>query len=168
MVETWITIKDHPLYSVSNLGMIKNNKTEKVLKPYTVGGKNNQYAVVDLYPIKHVKVHRIVALHFIPNPEEKREVNHKDGDHFNNKVDNLEWVTGSENCFHAYRVLHRKKYIGDENVHSKKVVRVEDGMVFVSLRESARSVGLKGHTSISNALRGKIKTAGGYHWKYVE
>lgn len=168
MKEEWKKIEGFPNYSISNLGRVRNDKTEYVLKPYIVGGKNNQYLAVDLRTKKNVKVHRLVAMHFIPNPGNKREVNHIDGKHFNNKISNLEWVTGSENCFHAYRVIGRKKFFGSENHYSKKVIRVEDGKIFGSFVEAAKACGLKSHTSISQAIKGSRKTAGGYHWKIAE
>lgn len=167
MNEIWKTISGHEDYSASSLGRIRNDKKGLILKPYIVGKVGNQYAVVDLNTSKHKKVHRIVALTFIPNPENKREVNHIDGDHFNNAVSNLEWVSGSENCKHAYRVLGRKRFFGSENATSKKIIRIEDGRLYGSVIEAAHDVGLKSHTPISKALKTQSLTAGGYHWKYA-
>lgn len=60
-------------------------------------------------------LHRIVAMAFIPNPENKPQVNHKDGDKTNNSVGNLEWVTNQENTRHAFQVLGRKPSYGGYN-----------------------------------------------------
>lgn len=168
MKEIWKKINGYPKYSVSNRGRVRNDNSGYILKPYVVGAHNNQYLAVDLHIKKNLKVHRLVALHFIPNPENKREVNHLDGDHFNNAVSNLEWVTGSENCKHAYDQLGKIRLKGQLNPYARKVERIEDGKVFDCLNEAARAVGLKSHTNISQAIAGKQKTAGGYHWKYAE
>lgn len=75
----------------------------KLLKPTK---NKNGYLSVELWENgnrKRVYVHRLVAEKYIPNPENKREVNHKDGNKLNNSVDNLEWVTSSENKYHAYK-----------------------------------------------------------------
>ena len=164
-MELWRMVEGHPSYSVSNKGRIRNNKTGYILKPYVTGYKNNQYLTVDIKK-RTTRVHRLVALAFVDNPDNKPEVNHKDGNHFNNEASNLEWVTGSENCIHAYRVLNRRKFYGSDNKTSKRVIRVEDGKVYGSLQEAAADVGLKRHTGISQVLNGTQKTAGGYHWTY--
>ena len=165
MTERWKRIETFPKYSVSDLGRVRNDKTGKILKPFKIGTDKNQYFAVDFYPKKSIRVHRLVAHAFIPNPDNKPEVNHIDGNHFNNAVTNLEWVTGSENCIHAYRTLKRERFYGKDNPTSKKVIRVEDGCVFNSLREAAAASGLKSHTLITKALKNEQRTSGGYHWK---
>lgn len=90
-------------YSVSNMGRVRNNETGIVLKPikFTKG-----YVKVNLHLENGQRysrsIHRLVAMAFIPNPENKPEVNHKNGIHDDNKVSNLEWMTGEENKRHAY------------------------------------------------------------------
>ena len=89
-------------YFVSNLGRIKNEKGN-LLKPFSRNHRNGKYFCVDLCKYgkrKRMCVHRLVALHFIPNPEYKLEVNHLDRDPFNNRADNLEWCTRVENEMH--------------------------------------------------------------------
>lgn len=166
--EEWRKIKNYTRYSISNLGRVRNDETGHILKPFRVGGSKNQYLAVDFYPIKNRKIHRLVAEAFIPNPEHKREVNHKDGNHFNNAAENLEWVSGSENCIHAYRVLGKVRLNGSLNSHSRKIIRVEDGKVYGSVSEATAEIGLKAHTSIVKAINRDNRTAGGYHWKYFE
>ena len=168
MNEIWVKISDFPLYSVSSYGRVRNDRTNHILKPYRIGNKGNQYYAVDLYPKKCVRVHRLVAKYFIPNADEKPQVNHIDGNHFNNAVNNLEWVTGSENCTHAYRVLGREKMYGGVNPNSKKIVRIEDGKIFESLADAVRELGMKNHSYISKVLSGSRHKAGGYHWRYLE
>ena len=171
MQEEWKKIEYFPNYSVSNLGRVRNDKTGKFLKPHKAGKEKNQYFYTSLVQEvcgtqKTFLIHRLVAFAFIPNPDNKPEVNHIDGNHFNNTVDNLEWVTERENRLHAYRVLNLDMGFG----HSlpKKVLRVEDGQVFDSVRNAAYACGLKDGSNISRCLSGKRQKAGGYHWKYYE
>lgn len=89
------------------------------LKPYF---RTKGYLCVDLSGSTQ-SVHRLVAIAFIPNPEQKLQVNHKDGDKTNNCVDNLEWVTNSENSIHAIKELGRKPTYGGryrKGVENKK------------------------------------------------
>lgn len=87
-------------YEVSNLGTVRNSKTGRVLKPSNSLG----YRTVGVNGIT-TKVHRLVCSHFLPNPENKRCVNHKNGIKHDNRLENLEWVTHQENFDHAYEVL---------------------------------------------------------------
>ena len=113
--EIWHSIDIEPFadtYEVSNFGRIRsfhNNKYGKIGKykilkiqingpgyPYIILHKNKQ--------TKMVRVHRLVAEYFVPNPEHKPEVNHKDCDKTNNHYKNLEWVTSQENIDHAWKM----------------------------------------------------------------
>lgn len=92
-----------PDYTISTDGTLVNTITGYV-KKFHVGA--NGYKAVSLVNngyTKTVTLHRLLAIHFIPNPENKRVVNHIDGVKTNNNIDNLEWVTDSENSLHAYR-----------------------------------------------------------------
>lgn len=99
-----VPIEDFPNYLIFKEGRVYNTKRKKFLKPVA---KGSDYTYVTLCSPgaekqkKNCDVHRLVAQHFIPNPDKKKFVNHKDFDRANNHVDNLEWVTQSENNKHA-------------------------------------------------------------------
>lgn len=129
-MEVWKDIENYEnLYQVSSYGNIKskdrivkcwNNKTRtikgKIIKPMLL---RDGYLYVHLYKNairKDYAVHRIVAKMFINNYEQKEEINHKDGNKQNNSVENLEWVTPSENILHAYRtglIVRKRRLVGD-------------------------------------------------------
>lgn len=96
--EVWVPVRDFPKYEVSNWGNVRNVKTGTVLQP---GVKKHGYKVVSLSKpgvIASATVHRLVATHFIPNPESKPKLDHIDNDRTNNHVSNLRWATNTENC----------------------------------------------------------------------
>lgn len=125
MNEVWKDIKGYEgLYQISNLGRIKSLygwngrrylEREKILKPTTKNDERSTYprAIIKLTKnkkSKDYKVHRLVAQTFIPNPKNKPQVNHIDGNPLNNRVENLEWCTDRENKIHAYKYLRKKNY----------------------------------------------------------
>jgi hypothetical protein len=97
MEEEFRTCIENNNYSVSNFGRLRNNKTNKILK----GSKNSDgYMIFDytLDGIRHFKlIHRLVALAFIPNPDEKPFIDHIDNNKTNNNAYNLRWCTSNEN-----------------------------------------------------------------------
>lgn len=88
-------------YTINEMGEIFNTRTTKKLKPYLSDWGYFKVSVSD-YPLKKTYlVHRLIALSFIPNPDNKPEINHIDGNKQNNSIENLEWVTTTENIRHA-------------------------------------------------------------------
>ena len=108
-MEQWRSIPGYEgIYHVSSEGRVKNAYGH-VLKPETA---KNGYKRVTFFDRKKFQVHRLVALAFIPNPDNKEVVNHRNGVKADNRVENLEWVTWSENEKHAYAT--GLKYVSDE------------------------------------------------------
>lgn len=139
--ETWELIPKSKGYSVSSFGRVRS--PYKIL---SICQNEFGYSVVNIsykeQGIKTKRVHRLVAKAFIPNPENKRTVNHKDGDKTNNHISNLEWATYSENAQHSFDYLDRKPVInkGEKNGYSKKVINVSSGESYGSLKELYREV----------------------------
>ena len=91
-------------YEVSNLGHVRTNGKRPGLLTLTKQKSGYRYAMIQLSngKQKNCRVHRLVAEHFLPNPDNMKEVNHKDGNKDNNRADNLEWCTRSHNVKHSF------------------------------------------------------------------
>lgn len=171
-MEKWKTISNFINYEVSNKGKVRNKKTQCFLK---YNATRDGYQRVRLYKNgipTTLMVHRIVVNAYIENPLSKSQVNHKDGNKTNNTVENLEWVTKSENEKHAYKHGLKKGYApsSEKSRLSKKVAMInKDGNIvrtFYCIKDVERELGIP-HSNIINVCKGKKKTAHGFRWVYI-
>ena len=151
-MEIWKDCKGYEgLYQVSNLGRIWSIKRQRYLKGC---GDKDGYLRVNLTAkngkVKTERIHRLVAIAFIPNPLGLPVVNHKDENKQNNAVDNLEW------CSVRYNNIYSK---------GKPIICVELNRVFDCSQSAMRELGICGR-SIRQCCKEQEKTAGGYHWRY--
>lgn len=158
------------LYTVNEKGVIKSTaRNGNGFKEHIMTQSTDSYGykVVKMRNKNKVctlKVHRIVATAFLPNPDNKPQVNHKDGNKTNNNVTNLEWVTASENIKHA-KILGLQQ----ECPNRIKVCKVSLTGEYLATYKSLKEAGAMNNicwTGISAVLRGKRKTAGGFKWVY--
>lgn len=164
MEEIWKDIEGfNGDYWVSNLGNVKSLKrgNKRLLKPRKQSG---YYKVVLYNNEKHeYAIHRLVATAFISNPDNLPQVNHKDENKANNRVDNLEWCTQEYNV--NYGTGNKKR----ARSKSKKVLQFKPDGTFVkewkSTMDVQRNLGFE-HANISRCCRNIRKTAHGYLWKY--
>lgn len=189
--EEWRDVKGYEgLYQVSSFGRVKSVARRAFSTPFGKGngsrpvpekilscqdwngyvsillGKSVRKSGVSVRKKKHALVHRLVAEAFIPNPENKPQVNHIDRDKKNNNANNLEWVTGLENQRH-WRTQFDNPPI-DKSKWSKRVRCVESGVEYESLLDAARKTGIN-YSGICRVVKHipRYRTAGGYHWELV-
>lgn len=154
--EEWRTIDEFPDYFVSNKGRVKNAKGDIMVGGYdkdgyhqvTISAHGKQY---------NRRVCRLVAKAFIDNPFCLPCVNHIDEVKSNDDVSNLEWCT----------VAYNNNYGSHTSKISKKVKCVETGIIYKSARNAELINGIC-HQNICKCCKNPNKTAGGYHWQYIQ
>lgn len=170
VLEDWKVIPGYGNYEVSSFGKVRNKKTGRILKPHGKGG----YLHVGLSSSgkgKSTSVHRLVALTFLENADNKAHVNHKDKNRSNNNINNLEWCTPLENNVHKCASLEQKT---NQNL---KVWRVDKNMnekiqLYNSINDAAKWCVENGHSpsedncrgNISNVVRGVYISSCGFKW----
>lgn len=182
--ERWLPVVGYEgVYVVSSLGrvrllehsFVRRNGSffsvrSKIKKPYKDRHGYLQVRLQKNQKGKNKSVHRLVAEAFIPNPDNKPEVNHKNGVRTDNRIENLEWVSRNENIQHSYDFLGHKRLhrFGRDNPNCKIVLKIKDGVIiqeFFGAKAAAESVGAC-VSSIQRACTDKIKTCKGFVWKH--
>ena len=156
-MEVFKDIKSNPDYQISNLGRVWSKKSNRYLKPQK---DNCGYLRIQLYmgngKVRTEKVHRLVAIAFIDNPNNLPEVNHINHIRDDNRVENLEWVDHKENCEKMQKVKQVGKYDREGNLLE----------IFDTLTQAAKAEG----TTSSNILalmKRKPQKIRKYLWKYI-
>jgi len=195
MNEIWKDVKDYiGYYKISNLGRIKRIKSfrkngasgyfqkEKILKQ--TERSKNKYLCVHLSmngKAKVLNIHRLIAEAWLPNPENKPQINHKNGIKDDNKIENLEWCTASENMQHAIKVLNFKPNTDGLKLGApasiKKNLNISNGfntfntykeiINFIKTNPKYKNTNEKNiKTHVRSCCLNNQKTAYGYTWEY--
>ena len=185
IADEWVVCKDYPSYMINRKGETKSLLTNKILKPAKV---KTGYMCVSLRKngeSKTVRVHRLLAKAFIPNPDNKPHVDHINGVRDDNRLENLRWCTNQENQnFELARINNSRALTGKKQspetiakrtktLQKIRGVRVEqytlDGQyiqTFNSANEVQRLLGIWS-AGVLKCCEGKFKSSKGFIWKYA-
>lgn len=185
MIEEWKDIKGYEgLYQISNFGRLKSFHSNKDGEIRSVINSTGWYLSTTLCKngkIKSFRIHQLVAHYFIERPQYATEVNHKDMNKQNNHVDNLEWVTRSQNVRHA--VKNNPDFLKPMNNYNQNIKPIPVAMknkngitlfIFKNCIEASKATGVCSRNILQVASRTEYKPgmirsqAGGYKWEFAE
>ena len=183
MEEIWKDIEGYEgLYQISNIGQIKalekprispsggvGIRPEKILKTWDNQRGYLQIVIRKNNIPKGHKIHRLVAEHFIPNPNKYPQVNHKNGIKTDNRVENLEWCTAQENIRHSWKNGLSTSLMDNPKI-TKSVFQYDKDGAFIREWISASNCGRNGYSRVGvrDCCLNRQMTHRGYIWKYKE
>ena len=168
MEEIWADIEGYEnLYAISSRGRCWSYKTNKFLKEAI---NNDGYLRFSLFKDgKHKRylAHRLVAKSFMDNPNQYPEINHINENVKDNCVENLEWCTHKQNINYGSRNKKVSLALKNNQNSAKRVQNIDTLKIYDSLTKAEKETGID-LSQICLCCKNKAKTAGGYHWRYVE
>lgn len=178
-MEIWKDIKGYEgKYMISSMGRVKalnyhRSGKEKIMSPELMKKGYLRARLMKDGISERIMIHRLVATHFIDNPDDKPQVDHIDGDKANNRVENLRWCTNQENCNNPVTITKYSNRKGYRVHHSKPVLQFSDNGMFIDIFDCSHTA-----NKLTNIHHGVIrgccnhaygrKTAGGFRWEYLE
>lgn len=158
--EYFLVNEEGDVYSLRTNKLLRQHTTKKGYKTISTKIKGKSFCL---------KVHRLVAMSFLPNPDNKRTVNHRDGNKSNNSLSNLEWATHSENTTHAYESGLMTSYKGEDHIAS--ILTEEQVRKILELYVPGKKGGFGKH-KIAKALGLPVSIVDGVvrkrAWKHLE
>ena len=166
----WKDIEFNSNYEISDRGIVRRKNNKNVLKGCITSGYRSVKLTFDNSKQQRFYVHRLVALHFIPNNDKKKTlVNHTNGNKLDNRVENLEWVSPRENNLHYYQKIQKEKKEREKN-NNKAIPIIQYDLSgkeiarFDSMNKAKQATGIS-LVQIARCVHGEIKQASGYIFK---
>lgn len=166
----WKDVKYNDKYEVSELGVVRRKDTKRVLKGCITSGYRSVKLTFDNSKQRRFYVHRLVAEHYIinPDPDKKIFVNHIDGNKLNNNVSNLEFVTPRENNLHYYQKIQKTKKERKQGIKTIPIIQYDlnnnEIARYKSMSEAHKKTGIS-VVQISRCVHGETKQSNGFIWK---
>ena len=166
----WRTLNENDRYEVSDTGVVRRKDNQRSLSGSKINGYHSVKLTFNNSKQRRFYVHRLVAEHFIDNPDpiHKTLVNHKDGNKLNNNVDNLEWVSPRENNLHYYQEIRKQV---KEKKHFNKPIPViqydlqhKEIATYESISKAHKATGVS-VVQIARCIHGEVSQANGFIWE---